>query len=259
MNGFSVEWLMLRERADAAARCAALVSFIEDRVDGGRALDLGGGTGANVRYLSSRLSGTPQWVVVDNDASLLARVPRGVATCVADLNTMVADPTCFRGCRLVTASALLDLVSDRWLVQLVEQCSAATCPVLFALSYDGRFDCAPLDPDDADIRTLVNEHQKSDKGFGPALGPHAAARAVELLSASGYDVRHGQSDWTLAPDDTALQIQLVLGWAVAAAEMDPRRHEAIDAWRDRRLALIEAKRSRIVVGHVDVAGVPGGR
>lgn len=256
MKGFSAEWLALRERADAAARSQSLVLFIRDHLDGGRALDLGGGTGANVRYLSQRLSRSLHWVVVDNDAALLSRVPAECSTWLADLNAVVSDAAVYRGCDLVTASALLDLVSERWLRQVVEQARAASAAVLFALNYDGRFECEPADAGDAEVRHLVNEHQKTDKGFGPALGPEAAAWAMELLSTSDYDVRHERSDWVLTLDETELQRQLVDGWANAAREIAPARASAVNAWRERRTALIEAKQSRITVGHVDIAGLP---
>src|SRR6185436_182024 len=189
MSGFSAAWLALREPADTAARSSALASFVAGRPPMGRLLDLGGGTGANVRYLSSRLP-TPQfWTIVDNDAALLARAPVHATRRHADLNAAVADEELFAGSSIVTASALLDLVSERWLATLVDRCRAAGAGVLFALSYDGRIACSPEEPEDDEIRRMVNEHQKRDKGFGPALGPDAAARAAQLLSTAGYTTK----------------------------------------------------------------------
>jgi len=255
MSGFSAAWLALREPADTAARSSALASFVAGRPPMGRLLDLGGGTGANVRYLSSRLP-TPQfWTIVDNDAALLARAPVHATRRHADLNAAVADEELFAGSSIVTASALLDLVSERWLATLVDRCRAAGAGVLFALSYDGRIACSPEEPEDDEVRRLVNQHQKRDKGFGPALGPDAAARAAQLLSTAGYTTKQERSDWKLTADSRMLQRELVIGWADAASELATDRKPSIDAWRVRRLAHIDAGRSRIVVGHVDVAGV----
>jgi hypothetical protein len=122
-------------------------------------------------------------------------------------------------------------------------------------SYDGRIACSPEEPEDDEVRRLVNAHQKRDKGFGPALGPDATARVVALLSAAGYTTKQEQSDWNLAADTVTLQRELVTGWADAASEIAPERKSAIAGWRTRRLAHIDAGRSRIVVGHVDVAGI----
>jgi hypothetical protein len=257
VSGFSAEWLTLREPADAAARSQAVTTFaVQGLQAGARLLDLGGGTGANIRYLSKYLHASQDWTIVDDDAELLVHAPAGATKRRADLNHVVDDDAMFRGCSLVTASALLDLVSERWLNQLIARCRLAGTAVLFALNYDGLTRCEPNEPEDDDVRRLVNEHQRGDKGFGVALGPTASARAVELLSASGYEVRQERSDWELRTTDTAaLQRQLIAGWAQAASEMNPTDSAAFARWRDRRIVHVDAFTSRIVVGHVDVAGV----
>jgi len=134
MSGFSSVWLALREPADAAARSSALVDFAAadsvGRAFQGRLLDLGGGTGANIRYLSSRLPAPQLWTLVDNDAGLLERAPVHITRRQADLNAVVDDEELFTGTSIVTASALLDLVSEPWLRKLVARCKAARAAVL---------------------------------------------------------------------------------------------------------------------------------
>jgi hypothetical protein len=261
MSGFSADWLSLREPADAAARSESLTAFVDRSGVRGperaalRALDLGGGTGANIRYLSPRLRGPQQWTIVDNDAALLERAPAHAKRRHVDLNAAVDDAQLFDGSSLVTASALLDLVSAQWLEKLVERSRAAGADVLFALTYDGRIVCSPEESEDANIRRLVNVHQTRDKGFGPALGPDAARRVIELLTAAGYTTKQEQSDWNLKADAVALQRELISGWADAASDVAPEKKTSIDGWRARRLAHLDAGRSHIVVGHVDVAGV----
>ena len=63
------------------------------------------------------------------------------------------------------------------------------------------------------------------------------------------------SDWMLGTGHSALQSELVRGWAHAAREMAPLDAARIDGWMDRRLAHIEASSSSLRVGHDDVAGV----
>lgn len=254
MSGFSAEWLALRESADAAARSEALVAFVGRRSQG-RLLDLGGGTGANIRYLSPRFPTPQRWTIVDDDGDLLARAPVDVERRRADLNRALEDEDLFRDCGLVTASALLDLVSERWLMRLVDKCRQVSARVLFALTYDGRTSCAPVELEDDEVVRLINEHQRRDKGFGAALGPAASSRAVELLTLAGYEVKQDRSDWHLGPADAALQRELIDGWAFAASEMRSEGAAAFADWRSRRLSHIDAGRSRIVVGHVDIAGM----
>ena len=252
MSGFTAEWLALREPADAAARSSRLVSFVSRL---GRIVDLGGGTGANIRYLSARLPSPQHWTLVDDDSTLLARAPQGVTAICADLNDVVDEGALFRGCALVTASALLDMVSDSWLQRLVRQCRTADAAVLFALSYDGRIECTPYEPEDDEVRGLVNEHQKRDKGFGPALGPDAPTHVVDLLSSAQYELRYETSDWKLGEESPQLQRQLIEGWTSAASEIAPDRRTQLDDWRRRRHAHVNSGRSRLLVGHVDVAGI----
>lgn len=254
MSGFSAEWLALREPADAAARSSALAAFVTSRVHG-RLLDLGGGTGSNIRYLSTRFPSPQNWTLVDNDPALLAHAPKGVTTLCADLTRVVDVDATFRGCSVVTAAALLDLVSETWLERLIRRCQSADAAVLFALTYDGRIECSPSEPEDEDLRLIVNEHQNTDKGFGPALGPDAPRRAVALLSAAGYETRDERSDWRLGAEAAELQRQLIAGWASAASELAPDRRREFDDWLRRRLGHVDAGRSRIVVGHLDVAGI----
>jgi hypothetical protein len=46
---------------------------------------------------------------------------------------------------------------------------------------------------------------------------------------------------------------LVTGWADAAREIAPEQTPMIDDWLERRLAHVNAGRSRVVVGHDDLA------
>jgi len=158
---------------------------------------------------------------------------------------------------LVTSSALLDLVSDRWLEALVHRCRAAAADAYFALTYDGRTLCAPAEMEDAEVLELFNRHQRGDKGFGfgPALGPTAAQRAPEIFASLGYRVTTRASDWRIAPHDAAFQRALLTGWLDAALEIAPQRADALHAWLARRLAHVEAGRSALTVGHVDLVAL----
>jgi hypothetical protein len=248
-------------------------------------LDLGTGTGSNLRYLAPRLPGRQRWLVVDRDPELLTRLPeltsswgaahqydvttgaagfdaclvrgRGldvrVETRARDLDHL-DDAGLFAGRHLVTASALLDLVSVAWLRTLAARCRLVGAAALFALSYNGWSTCAPAEPEDERVRDLMNRHQGRDKGLGgPAAGPDAAASALRCFAEAGYRVVSERSDWALGPDEPALQRQLIDGWARAASEVAPDEAPAIERWRLRRRAHVDAGRSHLAVGHPDVA------
>ena len=265
MGEFTAAWLALREPVDHAARSASVTHRVLDALPAGavQILDLACGTGSNFRYLRDQLEArarqdTPlaaphRWRLVDRDAALLARVPTAGNLALMQRDLSVLDPSLFEGCAIVTASALLDLVSEGWIEALVERCCRARAAVLFALTYDGRIDCEPSEPADALVRDLVNRHQRADKGFGPALGPAAAARTADVLTGAGYSVLSERSDWVLSADPD-LQRQLIAGWADAATSIAPEERPAIDEWHRTRLAHVLAGRSVIRVGHVDIGG-----
>lgn len=276
-------WLGLREEADAAARSADLTRLVARAVVGAPSigiLDLGTGTGSNVRYLAPRIGGRQRWLVIDRSPALLATIPARMAAWGAgrgydvetrpdgcrvigasleveietrslDLGTLA--PAIFAGRDLVTASALLDLASEAWMRTLAAQCRQAGAAALFTLTYDGVSSCLPKEPEDDRIRDLLNGHQHRDKGLGgPAAGPGAGEAVARAFAEAGYRVQQRSTPWQLESQDREFQGQLVDGWADAAAQMVPADTDAILDWRARRLAHIDAGRSRIAVGHIDV-------
>ncbi|HEY8521590.1 MAG TPA: class I SAM-dependent methyltransferase [Gammaproteobacteria bacterium] len=292
MSGFSDAWLALREAADAAARSASLAASFAARLAAVRpadapleVVDLGAGTGANLRYLAPRLGGAQRWRLVDADPALAAAVEPRLREWADGADARVSGggggrlavegPTF--ACEielvaldlardlprlplpdgaLVTASALLDLVSEAWLRALARRCRDAASPALFALTYDGAFECRPADDADGLARRRFNEHQRRDKGFGPALGPAAPAAARRAFAELGYHVTEARSDWRLGPAEGALAGALLDGWAAAAREVDAADADAIDAWHRRRREALAAGALELVVGHVDTAAWP---
>jgi hypothetical protein len=255
VGNFSAEWLALREPADRAARSSTLVRTVADALPDSapHILDLAAGTGSNYRYLTAAFPDAV-WLLADHDAQLLSQAPKApsIETRVVDL-ARLDDRSLFSGCALVTASALLDLVSEQWVSELADRCAVHGAAVLFALSYDGRIECSPPDADDAFVVGLVNKHQRTDKGFGPALGPGAADFAERSFRARGYQPRRAPSDWILTPAMQELQRALIDGWAQAATELRRSQNTVIEEWRRRRCAHVDAGRSHIVVGHEDLA------
>ena len=277
------DWLAVREPADLTARSATLVERVRHALastDTVRGLDLCTGTGSNLRYLIDRLPGRQTWLAADRDARLLEELPTKMKTwadahgysmrtegqvsslrggrCECDVETRAMDldrldAGLFEGRNLVTASALLDLVSESWLRLLATRCREAGATALFTLTYDGRSSCDPVEPEDDMVRELMNMHQKTDKGLGGrAEGPDAWSVAERVFTEAGYRVECAPSNWSIGPPERAFQRMLIEGWARAAVEIAPERADTIAEWLRRRLEHLEAGRSRIVVNHVDM-------
>ena len=201
--------------------------------------DLACGTGSTFRALSPRIKSRQNWRLVANDLSLLARTPQSsppnvnVVTVPIDLN-LDLEAALDGPVDLVTTSALLDLVSDEWLQRFVVETAARRLPVYAALSYDGRIEMTSADAADKKIIAAVNTHQRTDKGFGPALGPAAARAAIERFERVGYSVVQGASDWVFAPQDREIQIEVLSGWAAAARDLGDVPLSDVIGWLTRR-------------------------
>ena len=278
---FAADWLSLREPADHAARSEALFTtlrrHLERRVINRRALrivDLGAGSGSNLRWLSPRLPQAQHWTLVDRDAALLKRAraqglqpehPRRI-----DLETVeadLADSTLpwIAEADLVTAAAFFDLVSEPWVKRLSSACAQAGAATLFVLSVDGRWQLIDTDggsimnEDDFCVQRLFNQHQRRDKGLGAALGPDAAAVLAGSLAEHGLEVATQPSDWNLPagqPLTLTLGRELISGWCRAALEQAPSAAKRIEDWHSARQSGLAEGRIGLRVGHQDVLALP---
>ena len=265
MSGFSADWLTLREPYDLRARNPTILDAVAESLDplaSVRVVDLACGTGSTLRALGPHLPARQNWKLVDNDLGLLARAKAAplakhatVTATLLDLNRDL-EAALDGPVDLVATSALLDLVSESWLDRLAVEIAARSIPLYAALSYDGRIEFSPADPLDAIVLAAVNAHQRTDKGFGTALGPAAAAFAIARFETLGYSVIQGASDWTMGPDDLDIQTELLAGWASAAHDIGALSLVDTKAWLARRCDAVADGRSSLQVGHVDFFATP---
>ncbi len=257
-------WLALREPADAEARSVGLVEELRGRLPSGTVMvvhDLGSGTGSMLRWLSPRLPGPQRWVLHDRDAELLDVARTGpVGTGVAaetrhdDITLLGSDE--LADASLVTASALLDMMTADELERLVDSCVDARCPVLVALSVTGQVELSPPDPLDEPVRVAFNAHQRRDRGAGRLLGPDAAREAADRFTRHGWQVRSASSPWRLGSRHAALTRAWLSGWVAAARRQDPGLASAAAGYVERRLTELDADRLSVAVHHLDLLALP---
>jgi SAM-dependent methyltransferase len=268
----SSAWLGLREAADAAARASDLVDHVQRRLAAGsRAVihDLGCGTGAMTRWLAPRLTGTQHWIMYDRDADLLARATAdlpGVARPSADAADVTVetrqcditrlDPRDLAGASLITASALLDLMTADGLERFITSCVDAGCPALVTISVIGRVEISPADPLDERIAAAFNAHQRRTSGGPRLLGPDAVDVAGDAFARHGADVLFRPSPWRLGAAQTALAAEWFTGWVGAACEQRPELTGEVAAYARRRLAEATAGRLAVTVHHRDLLALP---
>jgi trans-aconitate methyltransferase len=255
-------WLRLREAADAAARAPELVEPVRRHLAANRRLvihDLGSGTGSMARWLAPRLPGPQHWVLYDRDADLLAQatadksadgVPVTVEARQRDITRLTADD--LQGASLITASALLDMLTADEVERVVAACVDAGCPALLTISVIGRVELTPPDPLDATIAEAFNAHQRRTTGGRSLLGPDAVDACVDAFRRRGVSVLVRSSPWRLGADQADLAAEWFNGWLAAACEQQPELAGPAAAYASRRLADAAAGRLGVVVGHHDL-------
>jgi len=266
----SPNWLVLREPPDAAARSVELVERLRPHLPAtGRLIvhDLGGGSGSMGRWLAPRLPGPQHWVVHDRDADLLELAvadPPGRAADGAEVTvearrsdiTRLA-PAELAGAGLVTASALLDMLTAGELAEMLAACTAAvSCPVLLTLTVAGRVAMSPADPLDARLGAAFDAHQRRMTPRGRLLGPDAVTAAADLLRAAGAEVLVRPSPWRLGPAEADLTAEWFDGWVAAACEQEPALAAGAGAYRERRLAEMAAGALEVTLDHADLLALP---
>ena len=260
MSGFDAGWLDLREDADRAARDPGLLRravAYANEAEAPLIADLGCGTGSTVRVMKRTLSPCVRWRLVDSDPVLLgvAQQRCGTGQCEMHLRDLSApEPLPIADARLVTASALLDLVSESWIDRLAAELGTAGAALYAGLIYDGRTEWSPVHPLDTAVLTAFNRDQQRDKGFGPALGPNATEYAGHALERSGFSVETAQSPWTLTAAEGDLVAQLIEGIVAAAADEGSIAPPKLDGWR--RFRLDAAASGGCMVGHYDLFAWP---
>jgi hypothetical protein len=265
----SGEWLDLREPADAAARGLELVEHARRHLQltGCRVIhDLGSGTGSMGRWLAPLLPGPQHWVLHDRDEDLLCIAAAGLPGPAADgasvvVETRASDVTLLRpddlaDATLITASALLDLLTRDELDRLIDVCAKAGCPVLLSLSVVGRVDLAPADPLDARVAPAFDAHQRRMTSRGRLLGPDAAAAAAEGFRRRGAEVLVRPTPWRLGAAEANLAAEWFTGWIGAACEHYAALASETISYARRRLAEARAGELAVTVGHADLLVLP---
>jgi hypothetical protein len=265
----SPSWLTLREPADAEARSRDLAEALERALptSGSRVIhDLGCGTGSMGRWLAPLLAGPQHWVLHDRDADLLALAAADAPGPAADGAPVTAEAKRtdlarmqvrdLSGATLITASALLDMLTADELDRLVGLCLGAGCPILLTLSVIGSVEIAPADPLDRRVAAAFDAHQRRMTERGRLLGPDAADFAAQAFRRLGAEVLVSPSPWRLGPAHSALTAEWFTGWVGAACEQEVKLAAECEPYTRRRLKQASAGELAVTVGHADLLVLP---
>jgi hypothetical protein len=104
------------------------------------------------------------------------------------------------------------------------------------------------------IRDRFLAHQRTDKGFGPALGPDAPRHLTERLEGMGHKVAIEPSDWELGLADRALLEAMLESVVAVAGEI--RQDARLADWAAQRRMQLARGELGLTVGHLDLLALP---
>lgn len=293
----AADWLALRRPVDERARAAAdpllarLGAHLAERGHNGlepvELVDIGAGTGANRAYLINRLPFPTTWTLLDHDSTLLdhedhhgpasrergpgvaqgsgeACAVRRVVAGVEELGALLARPD--GGTRVVTCSALLDLLTAEQMDTLLAALLGTRTPALLALTVTGAVAMEPTDPQDANVWSAFDTHQARDGRPGPGAVSYLADRAraggaVVVEAATPWMVGWAGSQEGAPAPEVAFLTRFLTDRAEAAEEQllaqgDDAGVSLARGWLNRRLADAAAGRLRLTLGHLDLLILP---
>jgi hypothetical protein len=280
MTGFSAQWLALREPADHRARdrtlqnkvCEQLANVARTEQRAVRLIDLGCGSGSNLRALATSLPEQQHWTLVDYDPLLLAAAR---AALIAWADEVINDSTSLTlrknnkileiefsqvdlardiervlawPADVITAAAFFDLVAESWLVRF---CQALRTTLYTVLTYDGSEQWLPPHSADSAMLKAFHAHQKTDKGFGVAAGPDATSAMQRELTARGFQVTLASSPWKIDQTEAAFIHALATGSAAAVRETGLLNELEVNQWFTARMSA-----QHCMVGHWDILATP---
>jgi SAM-dependent methyltransferase len=262
-------WLALREEQDARARSRELALAAAGRIGPGATVvhDLGSGTGSMMRWLAPVLPGPQTWVLHDWNPALTARAAaapapldrEGRAVTVRSRGGELANlrPDDLEGASLVTASALIDVLTAEEVQAIVQACSTVGCAVLLSLSVTGEVQLDPADPRDEVVMASFNAHQRRLVNGRRLLGPDGVVVVRDLFREAGWNVRTADTIWRLGERDPDLLERWFEGWLEAALEHRAELRSGCSGYRALRSAHLRAGALSAVVVHADLLAWPG--
>jgi hypothetical protein len=278
------DWLEERYRLDAEARNkrvehAVLEAF--QRFPTLCVLDVGSGLGANARYYSRLFSSNQEWILVEKSKILSLRaisslrfwaeanewmteeLSEGLQIWLPEKEVRIksinasffhlSEIVDLSRINLVTANAVMDLISEDQFVTFAENLISYRIPLLATMNYESMY-FEPEEEEDVEFIALYERHMKRSQEFGSALGPDSTRQIIDFSVKRGFPVIHGQSTWKIEYGDLKMMRFLFRFIHQALSENIRSKGERIrmEAWFRRKWQQVKSHKLKMVVEHSDI-------
>ena len=284
-----IQWLAHRYACDAEARHPEIehkfLAFFEQHQTALKVVDVGSGTGANVRYYFDHIPHAQEWTLIEQNGSLRDECRRSLAAFAKeqgydwqerDDTFRLADAQKTATIRLVpgriehieqladlsqtdvvTANAVFDLLSYEHFDTLVGTLARHNVCLLATLNYyETSF--LPFSEEDYRFTRWYHLHMKRPQPTGIAMGPDCSEEMLDVLAEHHMMIEQEGSQWHLKQHATTMHHYLLhfIEHAVAELSLSTDEQHDFDAWLSHKKTLCRQRKLEIIVDHSDIFAYP---
>jgi len=232
-NTFSKSWINMRVEYDEASRSSVLVDHLnklskKHEID---LIDFCCGTGSFLMWALNKNISFQNCILVDHDIKLLKSIKSNLRTHLKSKYTIQSNTN------------NLDLLIKKNNI------------LYFSLCFNGLVKWTPTNTFDKYILTFFNNHQRSDKGFGNALGYKSIESLRKKAGKLNLNIRVADSPWIIknkSEKDTVFMKRYLLDIRKSLFHMEGIDKNILRKWYEDKKYDLENKKIRLYVGHNDV-------
>ncbi len=281
---FDPNWLETRYRFDSSARKNSTEKKMLDHFSSLaniNIVDIGAGTGNNVRYYASFLPQNQNWLLLDSDSDLNSQslvllsqwakknhwsyqlseneLRFQVATKTVTVKTKLGSLlelnklVDLAKVNLITANAVFDLFSSLQWKNFLSQLIPFSLPLLATLNYS-EMNFFPFCEINQKYIDIYNQHMTRKQKFGKAMGPDCAEQMSHVLTQYNYSTITGQSNWVINTKENFM-LHFLIGFMEKSVEemiSAPLEKKAFQQWVIKKRKEIEESRLEAKVHHIDI-------
>ncbi len=232
-------------------------------------IDLGSGSGANLKYLSPKIDGQQVWHLIERDKSLMNHAEKTIELVkqtnqakLRSVHKIIADFTdkdlnVFKETerRVFLANAVFDIIPLATFLTFLDLLGSRPCNnviLYFTIHINEDLTIQPIHPLNQKYLSLFHQHMQRDQNGKRAMGPNTVREISNTLSQRGFLVKTADSSWDIKEDSSFLKSNFDFIICATRELLGPKEVGEWEEWVQFHLKAIDQGKSRLHVGHQDI-------